>query len=225
MAAMAEGGIVVPGEPLGHTAAQAARYLRSYMEQGGRTAVSSVSSAASDLRTQAQATYANPTWLGVGKTALAGAGLIGSATPASMAWQAALSPGLERAGFSPETAGNITNVSQALINPFHASALIRSYQGAKAGAKIGGSVLEAGGGATRPMFSGDPDDDRAAIDGTGGRGGTTEGTITIEHQETGQRGERRTPLFRAPHIARQSQMEPASVGPDNHWSNSQEMVQ
>jgi hypothetical protein len=60
--------------------------------------------------------------------------------------------------------------------------------------------------------------------GGSGGGGTTEGTITIEHQETGQRGERKVPLFRAPHIARQSQMQPAEHGPENHWSNSQDVV-
>jgi hypothetical protein len=67
---------------------------------------------------------------------------------------------------------------------------------------------------------------RAAIDGAGGGGGggTTNGTITIEHQETGQAGSRKTPLFRAPQIARQAQMEPAAHGPDNHWSNSEEVV-
>jgi hypothetical protein len=71
------------------------------------------------------------------------------------------------------------------------------------------------------------EDDRRALDrsfGGGYGGGTTEGTITIEHQETGRSGPRKVPLFRAPHIARQSQMQPAEHGPENHWSNSQDVV-
>jgi hypothetical protein len=70
-------------------------------------------------------------------------------------------------------------------------------------------------------------DIRATIDqsfGSSRGGGTTEGTITIEHQESGRSGPRKVPLFRAPHIARQSQMQPAEHGPENHWSNSQDVV-
>jgi hypothetical protein len=70
-------------------------------------------------------------------------------------------------------------------------------------------------------------DIRATVDrsfGSGRGGGTTEGTITIEHQETGRSGPRKAPLFRKPQIARQTQMQPAEHGPENHWANSEEAV-
>jgi hypothetical protein len=89
-----------------------------------------------------------------------------------------------------------------------------------------GALPAAAGPATgAATFTGE--DDRRALDrsfGGGFGGGMTEGTITIEHQETGRSGPRKAPLFRKPQIARQTQMQPAEHGPDNHWSNAEDVV-
>jgi hypothetical protein len=60
--------------------------------------------------------------------------------------------------------------------------------------------------------------DRAFMTG----GGTTEGTITIDHQQAASKmtSWRRNPLFRQVRIARQSQMQHAAGGPGNAWSPS-----
>jgi hypothetical protein len=229
VAMMAEGGIVAP--PFGEGAAGIARGLRSYLEQGGRGVVGDIKSSAANLMEQAQQTIAAPSFAGAGKTALAATGFAGNLLPPGIVAQMAATPGLERLGFGHEAASDITNVGSAVVNPLGLSALSKLYFAGRAGGKIAGSltgpVSEQIGGATRPMFSGDPADDRTTLDqsGGGGRGGgTTEGTITIEHQESGRSGPRKVPLFRAPHIARQSQMQPAEHGPENHWSNSQDVV-
>jgi hypothetical protein len=239
---MAEGGIVdrpthaligeqgpeavVPLRPLGSGAARTAAGLRSYLEQGGRNVVADLKQSGSSFWDQLKQTIAAPSAAGVGKTALAGAGLGGSVLPSSIAAQALLTPGVEGTGFSHETASNIVNVGQALVNPLKGAALLPKLMATgQAAGKIGSSVAGPVAqeiGATRAMFLGDQDEDRSALDrrdfGGGFGGGQTEGTITIEHKTPPvQSAGPKRPLFRTSNIKRQSQMEPAAGGPQNSW--------
>jgi hypothetical protein len=124
-----------------------------------------------------------------------------------MVAQALIGPGLENLGATHEQASTSIDLAQALTgNP--TKLLPKLYSGGKAGAKIY-DFLQA---------------NRSALDqsGSGGGGGTTEGTITIDHQRPLAQPEvRKRPLFRQSTINRQSQMEPAAGGPPNNWAQSE----
>jgi hypothetical protein len=144
----------------------------------------------------------------IARTALLVAG--GRTAAIGAAGHAIAGPLTERIGVAPEASNLGVDITQTIMDPTNLGKQVFTR---------GKQLFDIG----KSLF--DYHQARGELDRSGGGGGgTTEGTITIEHQETGQAAARKTPLFRAPKIARQSQMEPAVHGPDNHWSNSAEVV-
>jgi hypothetical protein len=128
------------------------------------------------------------------KPGLIGAGIHGVLDP--LLTQAGMSPGV--AGFTSDVAGIVGTKS-----------IFDKLPPIAAKAKQAGDI---GKSAWQNLIGGT--DDRKTVDAaTGGGGGTTEGTLTIEQRTENVAKPRREPLFRPTHIDRRAQMTPAQGGP------------
>jgi hypothetical protein len=219
VAMMAKGGIVVPtGTPPPGLGAPATSYGfaedADTLTPAGRAAAAAVQGAGS-----AAAGYASGIW----QEAKQRQAEIGAAQKTSTWPEFSKNPFVSPIKAIPDVLGRL-----GLFGGYGASA--QKYKGPDQEPPTGGLLSRS----LEEQYRGSPlareaglNDIRATVDrsfGSGRGGGTTEGTITIEHQETGRSGPRKVPLFRAPHIARQSQMQPAEHGPENHWANSEDVV-